>query len=86
MFQTYLWVSLLEGNVSAVQQELFPLCIMLYPVLNVRWELVRYMLMLLDHELGRHLSPQEWKQVRAYLSSMQVMFSTDVLGDRVCLA
>lgn len=86
MFQTYLWVCLLEGNVNAVQQELFPLCIMLYPVLNVRWELVRYMLMLLDHELSRHLSPQEWKLVREYMNSVQVMFSTDVLGDRVCLA
>ncbi|HEY9887941.1 MAG TPA: hypothetical protein V6D02_06030, partial [Candidatus Obscuribacterales bacterium] len=42
MFQTYLWVCVLEGDAAIVQQELFPLCVMLYPVLNVRWELVRY--------------------------------------------
>lgn len=86
MFQTYLWVCLLEGNISAVQQELFPLCAMLYPVLNVRWELVRYMLMLLDHELSRQLAAPEWKVIQQYLAPLRVMFSTEVFGDRVCLA
>jgi hypothetical protein len=41
MFQVYLWVCVLEDTISSGQQELFPLCVMLYPRLNVRWELVQ---------------------------------------------
>ena len=37
MFQVYLWVCALEGDISAIQQELFPLCVMLYPTLKVEW-------------------------------------------------
>ena len=51
MFQVYLWVCILENSVSAVQQELFPLCVMLYPRLKVRWELVLQMLHLLNSEI-----------------------------------
>ncbi|WP_008318984.1 hypothetical protein [Leptolyngbya sp. PCC 6406] len=86
MFQTYLWVCLLENSISAVQRELFPLCTMLYPVLNVRWELVRYMLMLLDHELSRQLDARSWKQLREYLNSLRVMFSAEVFDNQVCFA
>lgn len=78
MFQTYLWVCLLEDNISAVQQELFPLCVMLYPTLNVRWELVRYMLTLMDQEFARVLEPSQFIRCAAYLDSLKVMFSEDV--------
>lgn len=86
MFQTYLWVCLLEGNISSVQQELFPLCVMLYPVLNVRWELVRYMLLMLEHETSRRLEPSQWMQYRPYLKSLQMMFSAEVFADQVQFA
>lgn len=86
MFQTYLWVCLLEGKATVVQHELFPLCVMLYPVLNVRWELVRYMLMLLEHEIGRRLEPAQWRQFKPYLDTLRVMFSTAVFPNQLCLA
>ena len=35
MFQVYMWVCLLERNLHALETELFPLCVMIYPKLNV---------------------------------------------------
>jgi hypothetical protein len=40
----------LGGDIEVLQQELFPLCLMLYPTLNVSWELVRQMLHLMGRE------------------------------------
>ncbi|NJN21638.1 MAG: hypothetical protein HC812_11240 [Leptolyngbya sp. RL_3_1] len=77
LFQTYLWVCLLEGNFNALRQELFPLCTMVYPILNVRWELVRYMLMLLGHEMGRYLEPAQWKLCRSHLDTFQEICAGD---------
>ncbi len=86
LFQTYLWVCLLEGNFNALRQELFPLCAMVYPILNVRWELVRYMLMLLGHEMGRYLEPTQWKICRAYLDTFQEICAGDMFAARPQLA
>lgn len=77
MFQAYLWVCLLEGNFNALRQELFPLSAMVYPILNVRWELVRYMLMLLGHEMGRYLEPTQWKICRSHLDTFQEICAGD---------
>lgn len=86
MFQTYLWVCVLEESAEVVQRELFPLCAMLYPVLNVRWELVRYMLVLIEHEIGRQVEPAAWKLFKPHLEALKVMFSTNVFPEPVCLA
>jgi hypothetical protein len=80
MFQTYLWVCLLEDNISAVQQELFPLCVMLYPTLNVRWELVRYMLTLMDREFANRLDTPQFIRCATYLDSLKIMFAEDVFA------
>ena len=61
MFQIYLWVCALEASCGAIQQELFPLCVMLYPRLKVQWEVVRQMLHLLRQEINISLTSQEAK-------------------------
>ncbi|ESA32200.1 hypothetical protein N836_26790 [Leptolyngbya sp. Heron Island J] len=78
MFQTYLWVCLLEKNPSVVQQELFPLCVMLYPTFNVNWELVRYMLKLLQREVVQLLSPSEFAQCAYHFDLLETIFSPEV--------
>ena len=83
MFQTYLWVCLLEKNASVVQQELFPLCVMLYPTFNVRWEIVGYMLKLLQREFGQQLSSQEFSMCASYLDMLQTIFSPEVIEAQV---
>lgn len=80
MFQVYIWVALLEKNLSVVQQELFPLCVMLYPMFNVSWDMVRSMLGLIDLEFSRLLPPKEFARCSAYMNSLKMMFDPDVVN------
>lgn len=80
MFQVYLWVCALEGNIAAVQQELFPLCVMLYPTLKVHWELIRLMLHLLGQEIQARLTPEQSQHLMPYFQVLWDMFSPDVFG------
>ncbi|QSJ21067.1 hypothetical protein JYQ62_32595 [Nostoc sp. UHCC 0702] len=81
MFQVYLWVCALEGSIVAVQQELFPLCVMLYPPLKVQWELIRYMLNLLGQEINARLTPLQANALMPYFQSLWQMFSPEVFSE-----
>lgn len=81
MFQVYLWVCALEGSVTAIQEELFPLCVMLYPTLKVHWEIIRQMLHLLGQELQVYLTPAEANTVMPYFQTLWYMFSPEVFGE-----
>ncbi|HEY9599369.1 MAG TPA: hypothetical protein V6D33_17025 [Cyanophyceae cyanobacterium] len=80
MFQVYLWVCILEESLAVIQQELFPLCVMLYPTLNVSWELVRQMLFLLGKEIQNHLGSEQLAMFQPYFQSLWEMFSPEVLS------
>jgi Phycobilisome protein len=79
MFQVYLWVCVLEKDLAALQQELFPLCLMLYPTLNVSWELVRQMIHLMGQRIHEELSAQQVATVKPYIQALWAMFSPQVL-------
>ena len=79
MFQVYLWVCVLEGDTAAIQEELFPLCLMLYPTLNVSWELVRQMLHLMGQRIHAELSAKQAATLQPYMQALWVMFSPQVL-------
>ena len=81
MFQIYLCVCVLEGSVAAIQQELFPLCVMLYPTLQVSWELVRQMLHLLGQEITHRLQQEHAKTFEPYFKVLWEMFSPAVLPE-----
>ena len=81
MFQVYLCLCVLEKSVSAIQQELFPLCIMLYPPLKVSWELVRTLLRLLNQAMHIYLDEQHIQAFLPYLTALSEMFSDDVLPE-----
>ncbi|MBD2315645.1 hypothetical protein [Phormidium tenue] len=81
MFQVYLCLCVLEKSVSSIQQELFPLCIMLYPPLKVRWELVRTLLRLLSQEMYSHLAKEHVQEFEPYLTILNEMFGDDVLPE-----
>jgi hypothetical protein len=81
MFQVYLCLSLLEASVQSIQEELFPLCVMLYPTLKVNWPLVRSLLRLLGHGINKNLSPEISRKFRPYLRALWEMFNTDVFPE-----
>ena len=81
MFQVYLCLCVLEKSVTAIQQELFPLCVMLYPPLKVSWGLVRTLLRLLHQEMHNHLDEQYVRVFEPYLRALAEMFGDDVLPE-----
>jgi len=85
MFQIYLCLCVLEGNISSIQEELFPICVMLYPPLKVSWDLIRNMLRLLGQELSYRLNPSDVDLFSPYINAMSQMFSEEILMDRPTL-
>ncbi len=79
MFQVYLCLCVLENSMRSVQQELFPLCVMLYPRLCVRWELVQEMLRAMGWEMHERLEPEYLAAFLPYLRALTEMFSLEVL-------
>jgi hypothetical protein len=75
MFQGYLWLCALEGNMRAVEEELLPLCIMVFPSINVTWELVEQLLPLLAAEIQERVSPDQMRLLLPYTQAMQQLFS-----------
>ena len=75
MFQGYLWLCVLEGNMTAVEQELLPLCIMVFPSIDVTWELVEQLLLLLVAEIQAYVKPEQMQLLLPYTQAMQRLFS-----------
>lgn len=81
MFQIYLIVCMLEKSPSILQNELFPLCIMLYPKLKVHWELIRQMLHFIGQEVRERLGEEQLALFSPYLLTLREMFSPEVFHD-----
>jgi hypothetical protein len=81
IFQIYLIVCLLEDSPSILQNELFPLCIMIYPKLNVHWELVRQILIMIGREIAHDLGEVSAALFRPYLYVLRDMFAPEVFDD-----
>lgn len=76
-FQTYLWVCILEDSLAPVEQELLPLCQMLYPRLQVSGELVRQLIHLLGVTVRLYLSPEEMTYFQPQYKALWTLFSPD---------
>lgn len=75
MFQAYFALCVLEGSMAAVEQELLPLCVMVFPSIGVTWKLVEQMLRLLIDELMVRVDPVQKRLLLPYTQSMQLLFS-----------
>ncbi len=53
---------------------------MIYPVLNVQWELIRQMLHLLGQEIRDRLDPLEAESLMPYFQVLWQMFSPEVFS------
>jgi hypothetical protein len=78
MFQVFIWVCLLEGNLHAVETELFPLCVMIYPRLNVSWELISQMTHLLRNEVVSCLPAAQAEYCEPFYNVLRRLFSSEV--------
>ncbi|MDG2989971.1 hypothetical protein L3556_03340 [Candidatus Synechococcus calcipolaris G9] len=78
MFQIYLWVCLLEQKLDALQDELFPLCLMLYPSLNVNWELVYQMVHLMGKEFQERSPELDTRVLAPYYNALRQIFDPKI--------
>lgn len=78
MFQVYLCLCVLENDIRSVQNELFPLCVMLYPQLRVSWKLVQEMLQTLKWEIHDRLEFEDLTVFLPYLHLFMELFSPEV--------
>lgn len=81
MFQVYLCLCVLEDDIRSVQQELFPLCVMLYPRLKVSWRLVQDMLKTMGWDMHDRLPAENMATFLPYLRTLTEMFSCDVFKE-----
>ena len=75
MFQAYLWLCVLEGSMSSVEQELLPLCKIVFPTVNVSWQLVKQLLPLLVTEINTRVQPEQIQLFLPYAQAMEKLFS-----------
>ncbi|MBD3882843.1 hypothetical protein IFO70_13815 [Phormidium tenue FACHB-886] len=75
MFQGYLWLCVLERNMGAIEQELLPLCIAVFPSVGVRWELVEMMLQALEAEIHARVDQEQSDSLRSYTRSLRKIFA-----------
>jgi hypothetical protein len=57
MFQSYIWLAVLEGKLEVIENELLPLCLLVFPCANVQWQFVRQGIAWLMEEIQTQLDP-----------------------------
>ncbi|MFB8789489.1 MAG: hypothetical protein U7123_11700 [Potamolinea sp.] len=75
MLQAYILLCVLEGSMVAVEQQLIPLSILVFPSVSVTWKLVEQGLQLLADEMMSHINPVQQKLLLPYTQAMQQLFS-----------
>ncbi|MEM7062981.1 MAG: hypothetical protein AAF572_07450 [Cyanobacteria bacterium P01_B01_bin.77] len=75
MFQVYLWICMLEGNLDAIEQELLLLCTLVYQGIGIPWEMTIQGVELLVVEISKHLDSNEKAQAFPYAQQMLIAFS-----------
>lgn len=74
MFQSYLWLCVLEQSIAPVEQELINLCKMVLAAIEVKWELAEVSIQLLVDEVHKRLKPGYKVILRPYTQGMQEIF------------
>jgi hypothetical protein len=75
MFQAYLWLCILEESMVVVEYELLPLCVMVLPSVEVKWELTQQMIQLLIDEIKARVTPAQKELLMPYTQALQRLFS-----------
>jgi len=74
MFQSYLWLCILEDSLQPVTQELVTLCVMVMQSVGVKWELIAQWNQLLLDEIVRRVTPEQKALLLPYIEGMQQAF------------
>jgi hypothetical protein len=75
MFQGYFLLCLLVGNMDAIAAELLPLCQLVFPSLEVGWDLVESMVQRLVEELHAAIAVEQQEFIQPFTASLLILFS-----------
>ncbi|MDB9525550.1 hypothetical protein PN498_06090 [Oscillatoria sp. CS-180] len=75
MFQTYLWLSILDDDSTFIEQELAAVCIMVFDILGIPWKMTATATRLLMDEVLTHLDSDQQVLVTYYTKTMVETFS-----------
>ncbi|MDB9526405.1 hypothetical protein PN498_10435 [Oscillatoria sp. CS-180] len=75
MNQAYFWLSFLDNTLSPIRDEFVPLCIMVFPGIGVKWELIESWNQLLLEEISSLLDQTQIDQIRPYIDEYLQAFS-----------
>lgn len=75
MFQAYIWLCVLEDNVSIISEELLPLCILVFPSAEVDWQLVENGISWLLEAMANEMEPQEQAILTKYGEPIKQLFA-----------
>jgi hypothetical protein len=75
MIQGYLLLCVLENSMKAIEEELLPLCVMVFPAIGVTWDLVEQTLKLLVEEMLRRLDRSQQELLFPYTQSLRTLFT-----------
>lgn len=70
MFQAYLWLAVLQGNLKVIEQELLALCIVVLERVGVSWSMTIMGTEFLMDEILKHLDADQQRLVRPYAEGM----------------
>jgi hypothetical protein len=74
MFQSYLWLCLLEESMTPIEQELVDLCVMVMPGINVKWEMAELWNKLLADEILSRITSSQKQLLKPYTQGLQQAF------------
>lgn len=67
MFQAYLWLCLLQGSTSAIEQELVALCVIVFESIGVPWKMVARANEFLLDEIWQRLNFEQQNVLKPYI-------------------
>jgi hypothetical protein len=74
MFQGYLLLCFLQGTMDAIAAELLPLCQLVFPSLEVDWELVEGAMRLLVDEFNAAITVEQQEFIQPFMESLIMLF------------
>ncbi|MEQ9621559.1 hypothetical protein [Coleofasciculus chthonoplastes] len=74
MFQAYLWLCVLEGNMVAIDKELVGLCVLVMTGVNVKWEMVERWNNVLVEEILDRVTPEQRRLLKPYTQGLKKVF------------
>lgn len=75
MFQGYLWLCVLQQDLTPITVRLLPLCLMVFPSVNVSWEFIEQTIRLLVEEIRSRLTLHQWSIVQPYAMGLIDIFA-----------